>query len=74
MARVKTIFVGTESSETEKQHMECYSNHANEIYISIEDSESGTIYDSQFICLDKATAIKLHRELKKHISFLTDEL
>ncbi len=72
-ARVKTIFYGTEKSKTEDVELVCYVNSDNQIFIQIEDTSEGFAYDSvQFICLDKATAIKLHRELKKQISFIEE--
>ena len=68
MANTKIVFLGTEKSQTENHELLCYSNDKNEIFISIEMEG----YESSFICLDKSTAIKLHRELKKHISFLNE--
>jgi len=69
MANVKLIFSGSENSGTEHHDLVCYLNANNEIYISIDMQN----WEPSFIALDKATAIKLHRELKKQISFITDE-
>ena len=71
MPNVKLIFCGTEESRTQEHQLQCFSNTSNEIYLSL-DSIPGDAYYSGFICLDKSTAIKLHRELKKQISFLND--
>lgn len=69
MANTKLLFYGSEIGETQEHSLQCYSNQSNEIYISI-DSNFNQIPD--FITLDRSTAIKLHRELKKQISFLTE--
>jgi len=42
----------------------------NEIYIEIKDTEAQHDLNYQYICLDKETAIKLSKELRKQISFL----
>ena len=68
MANVKLIFSGSEISETEQHNLVCYQNASNEIYLHIDMPG----YETSFICLDKPTAIKLHRELKKQISFITE--
>lgn len=69
MSNVKLLFGGTEQSKTEYHTIQLYSNTNNEIYINVEMGDRDSY---SFICLDKATAIKLHRELKKQISFLND--
>ena len=68
MPNVKLLFCGTERSETQQHQLECYYNINNDIYINIDMPEG----NYGFICLDKSTAIKLHRELKKQISFITE--
>lgn len=68
-ARVKLEFYGTEKSQTEDYTLVAYSNVNNEIYISI---DMGDITPS-FICLDKPTAVRLVRELKKQIGNLTND-
>jgi len=70
MPNVKLLFFGSEESQTQEHQLECYQNQNNNIYLNI-DMDNG--WDSSFICLNKSTAIKLHRELKKQISFLKDE-
>lgn len=44
--------------------LECFVNHRNEIYISISDNE----VDSQWVCLDVSTAIKLSKTLRTEIN------
>ena len=70
MPNIKLLFFGSEESQTQEHQLECYQNQNNNIYLNI-DMDNG--WDSSFICLNKSTAIKLHRELKKQISFLKDE-
>jgi hypothetical protein len=60
---VKIIFQGTFESDTFDRQMTLHCNSNNEIYIEIQNT---------YICLDKSTAIRLHRELKKQISFIND--
>jgi len=71
MANVKLIFSGTEESETQEHQLQCFANSNNNIYINI---NTGHEFYNSFICLDKSTAIKLHRELKKQISYLESEV
>lgn len=68
MANVRLVFSGTERSGTDDMSLVCYANSENEIFLQIYEGDSG-----DFICLDKETAIKLHKELKKQISFLHNE-
>lgn len=68
MANVKLVFSGTETSTTEDHSLVCYLNAFNEIYIQVKESEE----QFSHICLDRSTAIKLHRELKKQISFIQE--
>lgn len=68
MAKVKILFYGTERSETELTELEVFANVHNEIFISIENHD----YPGSFICLDKLTAVRLVRELKKQIGLLLE--
>lgn len=67
MGNYKLVFGGTEASNTQEDQLVCFANLNNEIQLNL------TGDGFSFICLDKATAIKLHRELKKQISFLEEE-
>lgn len=69
MANVKLVFSGTHTSETEENTLQLYATFRDEIFIEINDYGQ----PPNFICLDKETAIKLHRELKKQISFLNQD-
>lgn len=64
MANVKIVFQGTKESETNETKLEAFANVRNEIYISIEDNYR------HIICLDKPTAVRLVRELKKQIGLI----
>ena len=68
MANVRMIFHGTKISETNETELELFSTVNNEVFISITDN-----YE-QSICLDKKTAVRLVRELKKQIGFINQNL
>ncbi len=70
MANVRLSFHGSSKSETEEHSIVCYNNVNNEIYLALDMPD----FETSFICLDRSTAIKLHRELKKQISFLESEV
>jgi hypothetical protein len=65
---VKLVFYGTERSKTNETELTAYLNTKNEIFVSIDRED----YPPHYICLDKPTAIKFHRELKKQISFFEE--
>lgn len=69
MANTKLTFLGNPESELQEHTLQCFSNTRNEIYIKIEMP----FFEKTFICLDRETAIKFHRELKKQISYLSKE-
>lgn len=66
MANIKLVFQGTETSETNTHELTAFANTRNEICLCIEMDNN---YPS-FICLDKATSVKLVKELKLQISYL----
>ena len=61
------VFSGSVLSETESTELKMFHNIYNEIFTSI---NTGDNYPSSFICLDRETAIKFHKELKKQISYI----
>jgi hypothetical protein len=69
---VRTIFNGTFESGTDSMHLEVSSFPENLIRVVIIDTSTNYDKDFKSIFLDKRTAIKLHRELKKQISFIND--
>lgn len=65
----KIIFTGTENSKTENHSLEVFAVLDNEIFINIEiEGHNSWVY------LDRITAIKFHRELKRQISFCSEEV
>ena len=70
MEKVKILFIGTDVSGTDDTCLVVNTTRYNEIMISIENDDTSP----NFICLDKMTAVRLVRELKKQIGNLkTDE-
>lgn len=70
MANIKLLFYGCIESGFEETFIECFANTKNRIFISIENEENS--FPSQFIALDKSTAIKFSKELRKQISILSE--
>lgn len=64
MENYRLVFYGTERSKTQDTELDVFANNSNEIYISIENNYP------QHICLDRLTAIRLVKELKKQIGYL----
>ena len=70
MANTKIIFLGTENSTTSDHELQCFCNVRNNIVVSIIDN-----YNREtIITLDKATAIKFSKELRKQISYIEEEI
>lgn len=66
---VELIFYGSEKYETTETQLRCFCNTRNEIFIGIEENASPEIW----ITLDKQTAIKFSKELRKQIALIEDE-
>ena len=64
MENTKLVFIGEQEEE-----LLLYANDSNKIFICIEMGD----FPSRFITLNKATAIKLAKELRKQISYLEEE-
>ena len=72
MAKVKTIFVGANNSNTNFNELECYFEHySNNIIITILDVEKSEFPVS--IELDKSTAVRLSKELRRQIALIQGE-
>lgn len=69
MAKTKILYCGTDESGSEKTTLSMFANCGNEIFIEIDTQDSL----SSWICLDRSTAIKLSKELRKEISYLKSE-
>ena len=72
MANTKIIFLGAEGTGTEDYELRCFWNSNNHIAISILDDNNYGL--ETIIALDKATAIKFSKELRKQISYIEEEL
>ena len=68
---VELKFTSTERS-TQQSELKIHCNPYNEVYIHIKEIECSHDYCFQHICLDKQTAIKLAKELRRQISMLED--
>lgn len=71
MADVSIIFKGCLNSSTKENQLEVFANVSNKITISLFDPINNY---PVIIQLNRETAIKFHRELKKQISFLESEV
>lgn len=65
------VFHSTERSEI-KTNLIVRANAFNEIYIEIADPTVQHHLNFQYVCLERESAIKLAKELRKQISFLED--
>lgn len=68
MENTKFIFTGTENSED--QEMQLFYNTKNEIFIKVYHWEIPD--QAEYITLNKATAVKLCKVLKREISKIQD--
>jgi len=73
MADISIIFNGAKNTGTENLELEVFANTMNNITVSFKNKDHFSEYP-EIIQLSKSTAIKLHRELKKQISFLESEV
>jgi hypothetical protein len=69
---VKLSFQGIEKSETNQNELECYRNVNENILILIKDTKCDYGDCRKWIELDKTTAIKLSRELRKQIALIEE--
>lgn len=70
MENVKLIF----QDQEETKQFQCFATISNKIYIEIIDIEAKHDYNFQCILINKQTAVRLVRELKKQIGFLESEV
>jgi len=70
MADVSIIFKGSVNTSTEENQLEVFANMQNKVSITIFDPNFNQNGYPNVIQLNRETAIKFHRELKKQISFL----
>jgi len=66
---VELIFYGSEKSQMTKTQLRCFCNQRDEIFIGIMEEAAPEIW----IALNKQTAIKFSKELRKQIARIEDE-
>jgi hypothetical protein len=71
MANVKLIFGGSPDYECFERIVQAYVNQDGGLYIAITDTET-EYNNSQFTVMDKATAVKFSRELRRQISLMEE--
>ncbi len=67
---VQLKFYGTEETNTSDNSLDVFVNSQLEITVRIKDESVDHDYNQQLISLDKQTAIRLSRELRKQIALL----
>ena len=67
---VQLKFYGTEETNTSDNSLEVFVNSQLEITVRIKDESIDNDYNQQLVSLDKQTAIRLSRELRKQIALL----
>jgi hypothetical protein len=67
---IQLKFYGTEKTETQENSLEVFINSQEEITILIKDESVSHDFNRQLVSLDKPTAIRLSRELRKQIALL----
>lgn len=70
MANVKLVFCGIPQKELAEKQLQLFVNDYGGLFIQIEDIESDSYDRIQFTVLDKETAIKLSKELRKQIALM----
>jgi hypothetical protein len=67
---VQLKFYGTEETKTNDNSLEVFVNSHDEITVRIKDESVDHDYNQQLVSLDKQTAIRLSREIRKQIALL----
>lgn len=70
MENIKTIFISSIKSDVNNE-LQAFCNEGNEIFISIDTPDEPIM--SNFVCLDKNTAIKFVKHLKREISYIIEQ-
>lgn len=65
MANVKLLFYGTKETNTDETSIECFHNITNQVTIKIDFEDNELV-----VSLDKETAIRLSKELRKQIALI----
>ena len=67
---VQLKFYGTEATNTDEHSLDVFVNSQLEITVRIKDESVDHDFNQQVVSLDKQTAIRLSRELRKQIALL----
>lgn len=67
---VQLKFYGTEATNTNEHYLDVFVNSQLEITVRIKDESVEHDFNQQLVSLDKQTAIRLSRELRKQIALL----
>jgi hypothetical protein len=67
---VQLKFYGTEETKTSDNSLDVFVNSHLEITVRIKDESVDHDYNQQLVSLDKQTAIRLSREIRKQIALL----
>lgn len=71
MANVKLVFSGAQKYECFERTLVAYINAEGGLYIAIEDTESCEEWNNiQFTVLNKETAVRLSKELRRQIALM----
>ena len=70
MANIKLSFL----NEKHDDDIVVFCNASDDIYISINDDDIGSPYNSAFIALDVETAVKFAKELRRQIAIAKDNI
>ncbi len=71
MSNVKLLFISTGKGGSERETIEVYANENDEITIKIADIDLE--FNPRFVTLDRQTAIKFCKELKRSIALLNEK-
>ena len=71
MANIKLFFCGANEAEQQEKQLQAFTNDKGLLFISIENGKGNLeVSGIQFTALDKSTAIRLSRELRKQIALM----
>ena len=73
MANVKLLFCGIDKSVFEDSSIECFANIHGNISIIIEEHNDTDYLNYKAIVLDRETAIRFAKELRKQIALISNE-
>jgi hypothetical protein len=69
MANVKLVFCGDIEAQQFEKQLQVYVNNEGKLYIELDDIDA-SCYSCQYTVLDKSTAIKFSKELRRQIALM----